>query len=64
MNTPIYFITNNRETYFGGSLRECGWKIQQEAKKIDPNMAGFPIDIVLKVCANKGYKAGMFDISI
>ena len=57
----VYFITDNRTTVFGQTLRECGFKIQQLAKKCDPSLAGYPIDKVLKMCADRGYKAGKID---
>lgn len=60
----VYFITNNRQTVFGQTIRECAFKIQQENKKTDPQWAGFPVDAVLKLCANHGFRAGKVDIGV
>ena len=60
----VYFITDNHTTVFGQTLRECGFKIQQLAKKSDPSLAGYPIDMVLKMCADRGYKAGKIDFQV
>ena len=57
----VYFITDNHTTVFGSTLRECGFKIQQEAKKHDSDLAGYPVDMVLKICADRGFKAGCID---
>lgn len=60
----VYFITNNHQTVFGQTLRECAFKIQQANKKVDPIWAGFPVDAVLKLCADHGYKAGTIDVRV
>ena len=64
MVNQVYFLTNNRQTVLGQTLRECAFKIQQENKKENPKWAGFPVDCVLKLCADKGFKAGVIDLAV